>query len=373
MEIGRDTHNYLGMRDDRDGGFVSPRKRLMRDQRDFEPGSPSAKHRRMSSEHRLSTDSVPSDRSSPYQGRAPHSPHRAPMSPAPGPALAMSPKPKVSFSIDSIMGGGAGPTMPPRPLPTTPSKLQLPPQLAQLRSPAMPHQPTPTRPRPPSSPAAARSPPPSAPAPASPFSPYLGYPGVHPLLGQDTRLLDPRLAQLAQLTAAGAQLAAADPRVSQLSDPRLTPGSAYPSPAYLLNHYMAAAAAAQAQAAAQVQAAASASPLSGLFAANSLAAGQAAAAAVSPAAAAAASQSSVWTPPVATTALTTPSPTPPPPRGSSPPPPTSTSRPSDLLRHPPTPTPVSSSSSKPPDIKYRGEAARFSKLFGDNDGEETNT
>ena len=56
MEIGRDNHNYMMGRDDRDGAFVSPRKRLM--QRDFDNGSPSAKHRRMSSEHRLSTDSL---------------------------------------------------------------------------------------------------------------------------------------------------------------------------------------------------------------------------------------------------------------------------------------------------------------------------
>merc|ERR1719322_818813 len=164
------------------------------------------------------------------------------MSPAPvvmggGP---MSPKPKVSFSIDSIMGGGAGPTMPSRPTALTPSKH---PPLSHLRSPAMPVmpvQPTPTRPRPPVSPP--RSPTPSSrdlAAPGAPFSPYLGYPGVHPLLGQDARLLDPRIAQLAGLAAGAQQLAtAADPRVSQLAaaDPRLTPGSAYPSPAYLLHN-----------------------------------------------------------------------------------------------------------------------------------------
>ena len=42
--------------------------------RDFDNGSPSAKNRRLSAEHRLSTDSLgsTSDRSSPY--RAPHSP-----------------------------------------------------------------------------------------------------------------------------------------------------------------------------------------------------------------------------------------------------------------------------------------------------------
>ena len=144
MEIGRESHNYLGMRDERDSGFLSPRKRLMRDARDFENGSPSAKHRRLSSEHRLSTDSLGSagDRSSPYI--APHSPLRVAMSPAPAPHMgALSPKPKVSFSIDSIMGGGAGPTMPPRPL-ATPTKMSH-------RS--LPHQPTPTRPRPPQSPA----------------------------------------------------------------------------------------------------------------------------------------------------------------------------------------------------------------------------
>ena len=127
MEIGRESHNYLGMRDERDSGFLSPRKRLMRD-----------------SEHRLSTDSLGSagDRSSPYI--APHSPLRVAMSPAPAPHMgALSPKPKVSFSIDSIMGGGAGPTMPPRPL-ATPTKMSH-------RS--LPHQPTPTRPRPPQSPA----------------------------------------------------------------------------------------------------------------------------------------------------------------------------------------------------------------------------
>ena len=42
MEIGRESHNYLGMRDERDSGFLSPRKRLMRDARDFDNGSPSA-------------------------------------------------------------------------------------------------------------------------------------------------------------------------------------------------------------------------------------------------------------------------------------------------------------------------------------------
>ena len=359
MEIGRDHHNYLGMRDDREGAFVSPRKRLMRDAREFENGSPSAKHRRMSSEHRLSTDSVgSSDRSSPY--RAPHSPHRGAMSPAP--ALgAMSPKPKVNFSIDSIMGGGAGPTMPTRPT-LTPSKHPL----SHLRSP-MPVTPTPTRPRPLASPP--RSPPPSREAPpAAPFSPYLGYPGVHPLL---SAAQDPRLAQLMAAGAAGA-----DPRQ------QLTPG--YPNPAAyaLVNQYMAMAQAAQA-----AQAAAAASPLGSLLAASqaSPALGSPLSAAASNlAAAAAAGQSSVWTPPVASQASSsiTPSPTPPPQqtippprefRAASPTPPSSSSsfvppssRPSDFLRHPPT---SSSTSSKAPDIKYRGEPSRCSKLFGDNDGE----
>ena len=358
MEIGRDNHNYMMGRDDRDGAFVSPRKRLM--QRDFDNGSPSAKHRRMSSEHRLSTDSLgsTSDRSSPY--RAPHSPHRSAMSPAPGlgPLGPMSPKPKVSFSIDSIMGGGAGPTMPSRPV-LTPSKH---PPLSHLRTPSMPLQPTPTRPRPPSSPP--RSPPPSR-EPPTPYSPYSMFPGVNPLLvNQEPRLLDPRLAQLAGL--AGAQLAAADPRVNQLAaaaaDPRLAPGSPYHN--LLLNQYMAAAV--------QAQAAASASPLSGLFAANSLAASQAAAVSQ---AAAAASQNTVWTPPVATTALTTPSPTPPPipppkqfaggsPAPASPSLPPPSSRPSDFLRHPP----AAVATSKAPDITYRGDPSRCSKLFGDTDG-----
>ena len=364
MEIGRESHNYLGMRDERDSGFLSPRKRLMRDARDFENGSPSAKHRRLSSEHRLSTDSLGSagDRSSPY--RAPHSPLRGAMSPAPAPHMgALSPKPKVSFSIDSIMGGGAGPTMPPRPL-ATPTKMSH-------RGPV--HQPTPTRPRPPMSPA--RSPPPSREAPSTPqapgpFSPFLGYsPGaLHPLLAnQDSRLMDPRLAQLAQLSAAS---------------------SPYPNPTNLLHHYMAAAAAAQAQAAhAQAQAAqaaaASNSPLPGLLAAS-----QAAAASL----AAAGQHSAVWTPPVATTALSTPSPTPPPippprqfasapsPTPSSPfsrppeslPPSSPFSRPSDFLRPAPAaPATVTSASVKVPDIKYRGEPNRCSKLFGGNEGEET--
>ena len=354
MEIGRESHNYLGARDDRDGGFLSPRKRLMRE---FENGSPSAKHRRLSSEHRLSTDSLGSagDRSSPY--RAPHSPLRGAMSPAPAPHLgALSPKPKVSFSIDSIMGGGAGPTMPPRPL-ATPTKMS---------HRGLPLQPTPTRPRPPPSPA--RSPPPPAPQ-AAPFSPFLGYSpgGLHPLLSQDTRLLDPRLAQLAQLTAAS---------------------SPAPYPAHLLHHYMAAAAAAQAQAAhAQAQAAQAAASSPGLP--GLLAASQAAAVSQAAAAAAAAGQSSVWTPPVATTALTTPSPTPPPippprqftsapsPTPSSPfsrpldsfrPPSDSVRAPSEPLRPPAT---VTSSSAPAPDIKYRGEPSRCSKLFGDTDGERS--
>ena len=129
---------------------------------------------------------------------------------SPAPALAMSPKPKVSFSIDSIMGGGAGPSMPPRPGLTpghmTPSK--HPPMMSHLRSPGMPLQPTPTRPRPAVSPP--RSPPPREAPPAAPYSPYSVFPGVHPLLGQDARLLDPRLAQLAGL---------ADPRLAGAGSP----------------------------------------------------------------------------------------------------------------------------------------------------------
>ena len=364
MEIGRESHNYLGLRgDERDSGFLSPRKRLMRDTRDFDTGSPVAKHRRLSSEHRLSTDSLGSagERGgSPY--RAPHSPLRGAMSPAPQMG-ALSPKPKVSFSIDSIMGGGAGPSMPPRPL-ATPTK-------GAHRG--QPHQPTPTRPRPLSP---GRSPPPPGPAP---FSPFLGYsPGaMHPLLaGQDSRLMDPRLAQLAQLSAAS---------------------SPYPNPTNLLHHYMAAAAAAQAQAAhAQAQAAqaaaASSSPLPGLLAAS-----QAAAVSL-----AAAGQSGVWTPPVVTTALSTPSPTPPPPippprQFASAPSPTPSSpfsaaanqstaaslaaanqapsspfsRPTDFLRPGPAASAtVTSDSAKAPDIKYRGEPNRCSKLFRDNEGEE---
>ena len=328
MEIGPNNHHgFLDrMRDERDGAFVSPRKRLMRDMRDFENGSPSSKNRRLSNEHRLSTDSLgsTSDRSSPY--RAPHSPHRGAMSPG----LAMSPRPgaKVSnFSIDSIMGGGAGPQMPRQP--STPSKVSQRPPASGL-----PLAPTPTRPTPAS--ARGSSPPPVA----TPYSPYSLYPGLHPLLAGDPRLLDPRLAQLAGLAQLQAQVS---PLAQAGQDPRLSP--------FLLNPqaqaYMAAAAAAS-------------SPLSGL-----LAAGQAAA-----------SQAGVWTPPVATTAITTPSPTPPPvppPRqfaGSPTPPP---SQPSPSL--PPPPAPNSDllrqlhHQRKPPDIQYRGEPSRCSKLFGDNDGE----
>lgn len=318
MEIGPQNPLLGPNRDERDANFVSPRKRYMRD---FDNGSPSAKNRRLSSEHRLSTDSLgsTSDRSSPY--RAPHSPHRGALSPG-----GASPRPsaKVSnFSIDSIMGGT------PKPTPTTPSKN------SHLRSPShLPIAPTPTRP----SPMPARSPPPSNPS----YPPYM-YPGVHPLLQQDPRfqsLLDPRIAQLAGL--ADPRLSNfSDPRLNPMADPRLTPGSAYPFP--MLNPY------------------AAFNPF--VSAASSLAS-QAA--------------NSVWTPPVATSAMSSPTPTPPPatiapPRqfASSPTPtftptaqraPASPHRPQEyagqtpsIAHRPPDPLP------RPPDIQYRGEPTMNSK------------
>jgi len=236
MEIGPQNPLMGGvLREDRDGNFASPRKRY----RDFDNGSPSAKNRRLSSEHRLSTDSLgsTSDRSSPY--RAPHSPHRVPpLSPSHGGA-SPRPIPKVSnFSIDSIMGGGGGGGTP---KPLTPVK-----NPASVKSPSQaPLIPTPNRP----SPAPVKTPP-----PPSPFSsPFPGYHGVHPLLQSDPRfqsLLDPRVAQLAQLSQQIqlsqlqqlsdprlAHLASlsdprlshmSDPRLNPMVDPRLTPGSAYP-------------------------------------------------------------------------------------------------------------------------------------------------
>ena len=264
-------------------------------QRDFDNGSPSAKNRRLSVEHRLSTDSLgsTSDRSSPY--RAPHSPHRGALSPG-----GASPRPsaKVSnFSIDSIMGGGGVP------------KPQLTPtRMSSLRSPShpLPVAPTPTRP----SPTPAKTPPPQ-----SPFALLGGYSGngMNPLQAMQSlqmqHLLQQQILQqqMIQQAAAGQLAAAADPRVQQAlqADPRLTPGSAaYPF---------------------------SPDPrLQALFPFG----------AFSPFASAASSMSSpapggVWTPPVATTAATTTPSTPPqatiaPPRqfASSP-------------QHPPTPTSAS--------------------------------
>merc|ERR1719397_2509222 len=206
MEIGPQSPHLGPTRDERDANFVSPRKRYMRD---FENGSPSAKNRRLSSEHRLSTDSLgsTSDRSSPY--RAPHSPHRGALSPG-----GASPRPsaKVSnFSIDSIMGGGGVP------------KTQLTPtRSSSLRSPShpLPVAPTPTRP----SPTPTKTPP-----PPSPFASLLsGYSGMlHPqlaLLQQQMVQQQILQQQMQQMQAA----AAADPRVQQAlqADPRLTPGSA---------------------------------------------------------------------------------------------------------------------------------------------------
>ena len=202
-------------------------------QRDFDNGSPSAKNRRLSVEHRLSTDSLgsTSDRSSPY--RAPHSPHRGALSPAGG----ASPRPsaKVSnFSIDSIMGGGGVPKQPQ----LTPTRSQ------SLRSPShpLPVASTPTRP----SPTPTKTPPPPLPF-ASLLSGYSGM--LHPQLAllqqqmvqqqilqqqMQAAAADPRIQQqMQQMQAAAA--AAADPRVQQAmqqqqqalqADPRLTPGSA---------------------------------------------------------------------------------------------------------------------------------------------------
>ena len=217
MEIGPQNPLLGSSRDDRDANFISPRKRYM--QRDFDNGSPSAKNRRLSVEHRLSTDSLgsTSDRSSPY--RAPHSPHRGALSPG-----GASPRPsaKVSnFSIDSIMGGGGVP------------KPQLTPtRMSSLRSPShpLPVAPTPTRP----SPTPAKTPPPQ-----SPFALLGGYSGngMNPLQAMQSlqmqHLLQQQILQqqMIQQAAAGQLAAAADPRVQQAlqADPRLTPGSAaYP-------------------------------------------------------------------------------------------------------------------------------------------------
>jgi len=170
-------------------------------QRDFDNGSPSAKNRRLSVEHRLSTDSLgsTSDRSSPY--RAPHSPHRGALSPG-----GASPRPsgKVSnFSIDSIMGGGGVP------------KTQLTPTRS---SHPLPVAPTPTRP----SPTPTKTPP-----PPSPFASLLGgYPGMLPL---QQALIQQQIMQQQVLQQQMLQhAAAADPRIQQAlqADPRLTPGSA---------------------------------------------------------------------------------------------------------------------------------------------------
>ena len=199
MEIGPQNPLLGSSRDDRDANFISPRKRYM--QRDFDNGSPSAKNRRLSVEHRLSTDSLgsTSDRSSPY--RAPHSPHRGALSPG-----GASPRPsgKVSnFSIDSIMGGGGVP------------KAQLTPTRS---SHPLPVAPTPTRP----SPTPTKTPP-----PPSPFASLLGgYPGMLPL---QQALIQQQIMQQQVLQQQMLQhAAAADPRIQQAlqADPRLTPGSA---------------------------------------------------------------------------------------------------------------------------------------------------
>ena len=296
MEIGPQNPLLGSSRDDRDANFISPRKRYM--QRDFDNGSPSAKNRRLSVEHRLSTDSLgsTSDRSSPY--RAPHSPHRGALSPG-----GASPRPsaKVSnFSIDSIMGGGGVPK--PQLTPTRSSSLRSP-------SHPLPVAPTPTRP----SPTPTKTPP-----PPSPFASLLGgYSGMlHPQLAllQQQMLQQQQMQQMLQQHMLQQAATAADPRVQQAlqADPRLTPGSAaYPfSPDPRLQALF---------------------PL-GAF---------------SPFASAASSMSSpapggVWTPPVVTTAAST---------NPSTPPPTTIAPPRQFAsspQHPPTPTSSSRAAAEGP-------------------------
>jgi hypothetical protein len=251
--------------------FVSPRKRYLRD---FDPtstaggtngGGPSpAKHRRLStdqsqqppprlnsidqSQQRLgSTDSSlggggGSDRSSPYRTATPASPYRpSPLSPHP---MAASPRPPKSasgsafssFSIDSLMSQGGGPSSP-RQGPASPSRPQaikretgttlfvpvavkrednsnsLPsPHHSSLRrdhETATTFGSSPSRVVPSTSAhspflSSSRTPPP----PSTPsFASFPGYPGYHPLLAAHqaaaaAALLDPRMA--AQLAAAAA-------------------------------------------------------------------------------------------------------------------------------------------------------------------------
>jgi len=235
IERGHGGHaplNYL----DRDPSFASPRKRFLRE---FENGSPSAKNRRLSSEHRLSTDSMgSSDRSSPggvagYRDspggvagyREPYRPTPSPSQLSPAPRAQASPRPsaKVSnFSIDSIMGGGGRAPSSPTPSRLASVKRENAPS-SPSRSPShqLPLAPTPTRP----SPTPLRTPPPSrTPPPVNPYAFPSLYP--HPL----NHLIDPRLAHLSSLT--DPRLASlADPRLAALADPRLAASqSPYPFP-----------------------------------------------------------------------------------------------------------------------------------------------
>ncbi len=222
MEIGPAQH-------ERDQSFVSPRKRYLRE---FENGGGSpAKNRRLSTEHRLSTDSLGStgDRSSPYRG---------PGSPQP-PSRPGTKAPFSSFSIDSLISGSQAPSSPSRLVSRRESGTFHPVPRSQPTpgSPSRGHMlatPTPNRP----SPTPARTPPPQ----------HLGYPFMyphHPLLAQQA-LLDPRLAHLAALSQASpahlAALSASPAHLAALSGGSpFTGGVPYPFNLYQsFNPYLAA-------------------------------------------------------------------------------------------------------------------------------------
>ncbi len=101
MEIGPTPHHP-----DREPSFASPRKRFLKE---YPDGQSPAKHRRLSTEHRLSTDSLGStgDRASPYlphRGNSPL-PHAAGSRTAAGGSNSQDVKPFTAFSIDNLISG----------------------------------------------------------------------------------------------------------------------------------------------------------------------------------------------------------------------------------------------------------------------------
>ena len=128
MEIGPtpSSHHQDSYHHHQSSSFASPpRKRYLADYSGAPAGHSPAKHRRLSTEHRLSTDSLGStgDRASPYHHLAagvggdprrgsplPHpTPSRASNStPQSNPAVQQDVKPFSAFSIDNIIKAGGG-------------------------------------------------------------------------------------------------------------------------------------------------------------------------------------------------------------------------------------------------------------------------